>query len=392
MAFDLLDDFPAVARTTLIELARRQGVRTHPRSEEQPGRILHEDRPPNHRAQDDLARYWDFPYFGAVDTTPQWINLLAAYSTLYGSDLLACQVVDRSGALVTLSDCAARAVGWLVARIHDGATPFVWVKRMDPHGHVRQSWMDSWDAYFHEDGTVLGLDQVYVPVEVQGNAYDALLAAADIFESCRPQIQLSWSTSDLRRYAAELRQRVLAAFWVPDLRTFALALSIEPRGQPRALRVVASNPGHLLASRLLDGADVAEQRTALVERLLSVDMLAGAGVRTKSTNAARFRAGSYHNGSTWPMDSGLIAEGLRHHGLAREADDLEQRLLDACRQVGAFPEFFRGDVDGNVSINTKTIDVVENGLNNRLEQVPQMRQGWTATRVWRILRQRGLIA
>src|SRR5262245_11649040 len=44
MAVDLLDDFPAVARSTLIQLARLQGVRDNPRGEEEPGRILHEHR------------------------------------------------------------------------------------------------------------------------------------------------------------------------------------------------------------------------------------------------------------------------------------------------------------------------------------------------------------
>jgi glycogen debranching enzyme len=40
MALDLLEDFPAIARTTLLELARLQGVHRNPRGEEEPGRIL----------------------------------------------------------------------------------------------------------------------------------------------------------------------------------------------------------------------------------------------------------------------------------------------------------------------------------------------------------------
>src|SRR4051794_611290 len=47
MAADLLNDFPAVARATLIELARLQGVTVNPRAEEEPGRILHEFRHPD---------------------------------------------------------------------------------------------------------------------------------------------------------------------------------------------------------------------------------------------------------------------------------------------------------------------------------------------------------
>jgi hypothetical protein len=36
-----------------------------------------------------------------------------------------------------------------------------------------------------------------------------------------------------------------------------------------------------------------------------------------------------------------------------------------------------------------TVEAVVDGAMNRLEQPPQVNQGWTATRVWRILRSRG---
>jgi hypothetical protein len=35
--------------------------------------------------------------------------------------------------------------------------------------------------------------------------------------------------------------------------------------------------------------------------------------------------------------------------------------------------------------------VEDGGVVNRLEQPPQVNQGWTATRVWAILRSRGLL-
>jgi glycogen debranching enzyme len=140
---------------------------------------------------------------------------------------------------------------------------------------------------------------------------------------------------------------------------------------------------------LLDGPDAAPFRAALAERLAADDVLAGAGVRTKSTMSVRFRAGSYHNGSTWPMDTGVIADGLRRHGFVAQADDLEDRILAGCAVSGGFPEFFRGDVDGSLRVNVDTVDAVVDGAMNRLEQPPQVNQGWTATRVWRILRSRG---
>jgi glycogen debranching enzyme len=225
---------------------------------------------------------------------------------------------------------------------------------------------------------------------VQGYAYDALLGAAELFEQA-PGPELI-SPARLRKWAARLCEQVLTHFWQPDLGTFALALTVEPDGSCRPARVVASSPGHLLASRLLDGDDVRPIRERLAARLLEDDLLAGAGIRTKSTGAARFRAGSYHNGSTWPMDTGVIADGLRRHEFLEQADDLESRIVRGCAAVGGYPEFFRGEPDGSLLVNVETLDVVIDGVPNRLEQPPQRNQGWTATRVWQILRRRGALA
>jgi glycogen debranching enzyme len=195
----------------------------------------------------------------------------------------------------------------------------------------------------------------------------------------------------LRERAARLRRQVLAEFWQEDLGTFAQAMSVEMDGSFKAARVVASSPGHLLNGRLLAGDEASAHRARLIDRFASPDLLAGAGIRTKAIDAPRFHAGSYHNGSTWPMDSGVIADGLRRWGQHRAAEDVETRVLEGCRLTGGFPEFLRGDVDGEVAVNTEIIDTVIDGVPNRLEQPPQANQGWTATRVWRILRQRGAV-
>jgi glycogen debranching enzyme len=120
-------------------------------------------------------------------------------------------------------------------------------------------------------------------------------------------------------------------------------------------------------------------------------MLARAGIRTKSALAPRFHPGSYHNGSVWPVDTGVIADGLRRHGRSDLADELEDRIVRACTEVGAPVEFFRGDVDGSVRINTHFVETVVDGIPRLLEQPPQLVQGWTVTRLWRILRHRGLV-
>ena len=391
MALDLLDDFPAVARSTIVELARLQGVQDNPRAEEEPGRIVHEHRHPDDPHAMRLAAHWDFPYFGAVDATPQWINLLGAYCARHGTDLLDQTVVDRLWRRVTLRDSLLAALGWIAGRMDDPiGRGYLWVRRAHPHGIPNQVWEDSPDSYHHADGSLFDFEQPYAPVAVQSYAHQALLVAADLLE--RAPGPLPVDPRALRTRAHRLRTRVLSEFWQPDLGTFAQALTFDADGHSRPARVVASSPGHLLDGRLLDGNDAAAQRAQLIARFARPDLLAGAGIRTKSTDSPRFRAGSYHNGSSWPMDSGVIADGLRRWGEDAAADDLESRILDGCRAVGGFPEFFRGEHDGRLCVNLETLDNVVNGEPNRLEQPPQPNQGWTATRVWRILRRRGALA
>ena len=392
MAMDLLDDFPAVARTTLLDLARLQGVANNARGEEEPGRVLHEFRAPDDPHCAALtASGWDFPYYGSVDATPQWINLLGAYCNAHGTALLDEPLTDRAWRSITLRDSLLSALGWIVGRMDDPACPgYVWVRRAGPHGIANQVWEDSWDSYYHADGSIFDFTRPYAPVAVQGYAYDALLAGAELLE--RAPGMLPFDPEWLRGRADRLRQQVLAEFWQNDLGTFAQALTVEPDGSRRPARVVASSAGHLLTSRLLDGPEAAHRRQRLIARLGEPDLLGGAGIRTKSTSAPRFCAGSYHNGSIWPMDCAVIADGLRRHGAERAAHDLEQRVLDACRMAGGFPEFFRGDPDGSIAVNRDIVDVVVDGVPNRLEQPPQANQGWTATCVWRMLRNRKALA
>jgi glycogen debranching enzyme len=390
MAADLLHDFPSVARVTLLELARRQGVRHNPRADEEPGRILHEDRAPDDPIGVRLAELWDFPYYGSVDATPQWVTLLADFCQVHGPSLLATPLTDRLGRRVTVRDSLVAALAWILGRLDDpGGHGYLWVLRASPSGIPTQVWEDSGDSHHFEDGRLFDFSRPFAPVAPQGYAHDALRGGADLLERAgRPS---PFSPDELRRRAGALRAKVLAEFWQPEMDTFALALVAGADGRLRPARVVASSPGHLLASRLLDGVDCAPFRDRLVERLLRPDMLAGAGLRTRSTSAPRFRAGSYHNGSTWPMDTGVVADGLRRHGYQEAADDLELRVLRGCSLVGGFPEFFRGDADGAIRVNTAVVDAAVDGVPNRLEQPPQMRQGWTATRVWRILRRLGAI-
>ena len=267
-AIDLLDDFPRLAHSTLIQLARLQGVRDNPRGEEEPGRILHEHRYAHDPYAALLRRHWDLPYYGAIDTTPMWINALVAYcDKLRDGSILRARSTNRQRRRVSLLESLLAALDWLQRRLDDpSGGGFLWARRSTPMGLANQVWEDSFDAYYFPDGRLVDPSCARAPVSVQAYTYDALIGAADLLEATfghHPVVDVD----QLRWRARELRARVFSAFWCPDLRTFAHALIFEPDGARRAC-VVASGPGHLLASQLLDGDDAAPFREQLAKRLM----------------------------------------------------------------------------------------------------------------------------
>src|SRR3546814_9988455 len=95
---------------------------------------------------------------------------------------------------------------------------------------------------------------------------------------------------------------------------YALALD----GVKEPCRVLASNAGHALLTGI-----AAPDRAASVARLLtSPKFFSGWGIRTIAAGEARYNPMSYHNGSIWPHDNGLIAMGFARYGQDRKSTRL----------------------------------------------------------------------
>jgi glycogen debranching enzyme len=58
-----------------------------------------------------------------------------------------------------------------------------------------------------------------------------------------------------------------------------------------------------------------------VERLFANDMFSSWGIRTLSSQAARYNPLGYHLGSIWPHDNSLIGIGLEKYGCEEELND-----------------------------------------------------------------------
>ena len=125
-------------------------------------------------------------------------------------------------------------------------------------------------------------------------------------------------------------------FWCADIQDFALALD----GEKRPCCVPASNAGHALFT----GIASTEHAQSVADILLGEDSFSGWGVRTIAQSAARFNPMSYHNGSVWPHDNGIIAMGLARYGFKDQALAIFTGLFQASTTMDLYrlPELFCG--------------------------------------------------
>jgi glycogen debranching enzyme len=305
-----------LAHGTLDVLARYQGERVDPITEEQPGRILHEVRL---GADAGVALGGGGRYYGTVDATPLFVILLAELRRWSGAN----REIDM------LIPNADRALRWVVDfgdRDHDG---FVEYARSTEHGLVNQGWKDSWNGINFADGR---LAQAPIALcEVQGYVYAAYLARAAIAQDAgdRDGFQ-TWSSA-----AEALKVRFNEQFWLPDRGYYAIALDHEKV----PVDACASNMGHCLWTGIIDERNAG----SVAEHLMSEQMFSGWGVRTLASNMGLYNPVSYHNGSVWPHDNAIIAAGLMRYGFVEEAHRITAGLLDAAERFeGRLPELFCG--------------------------------------------------
>jgi glycogen debranching enzyme len=207
---------------------------------------------------------------------------------------------------------------------------FVEYYRTSENGLTNQGWKDSADSIMHADGQ-LALGPIAL-CEVQAYVYAAKKGAA-LLASALGQLNRA---SELGAAAEKLRIKFEAQFWLEELGTYALALD----GDKRPCRVRSSNAGQVLVS----GIAAPDRAQALAASLMTPEMFSGWGVRTLSADAPRFNPMSYHNGSVWPHDNALIADGLASYGNKEKVLQLMDSFYHAATQVDLYrlPELFCG--------------------------------------------------
>src|SRR5208283_3777652 len=308
---------PDVARGVLRRLAAYQAKTSDPLADSEPGKILHEMR------GGEMAVLREVPfglYYGSVDSTPLFVLVAGLY-------------LERTGDIETIAalwPSIEAALAWIDGPGDPDRDGFVEYKRVSEQGLANQGWKDSHDAIFHADGR-LAKGEIAL-AEVQGYVYAAKRLAA----RCARRIGRDGEASRLDAEAAHLAERFEAAFWCPQIETYALALD----GAKKPCAVRTSNAGQVLFTGIADPA-----RAALVAKgLLQPDFFSGWGIRTVARGEARYNPMSYHNGSIWPHDNALIALGLARYGFKQSLETLFEGLFKAGMYMDhrRLPELFCG--------------------------------------------------
>ena len=337
--------FLQLVKKILMNLASLQGKEVNIESGEEPGKCIHEYRPHNHRhLTKDIPRPW-YIYpdnimrnYDSLDSTPLFLITCYRYYQLSNDNTF----------IKTHSDKIEQALRWLLDNSDSNGDGFLdyELHRDRKHGGlVTQSWMDSAESVFHEDGSPVAFP--IAPVEAQSYAFLAFKLWSTFYKTTNLALGI-----ELGSRAVQLKQAFNAAFIVPDACGLILAAGVDGNG--KLLTNARSAMGHCLWASLeehRDGITEAiindEYIPHIVERLMKPDLFEPhAGIRTLSSLSRSYSPNSYHNGSIWPHDTSIVASGMDNFGYHKQSSQIRSALMLALNHFQTPIELFVYDQSG----------------------------------------------
>jgi glycogen debranching enzyme len=309
---------PSIAKGTLRFLAKYQGSRVDEWRDEEPGKILHEMRMGEMASLGEIPHA---PYYGTADATALFVMLFVETMRWTGDQQLYDDLLPH----------VMRAFDWIDNYGDVDSDGYVEYQSKSRWGGLRnQGWKDSYDSLKFADGKLP--DTPIALVEVQAYTYAAKMGMAELLMARGDTL----NGTRLAQEAVVLKERFNSDFWMDEHGFYAQALD----GSKRQVPSISSNPGHALYCGIVDDAKAAR----VVERLMAPDMLCGWGIRTLSQHEPHFNPMSYHNGSVWPHDNGIIAAGMRRYGFHKEAAEVMEQIVQAGIRFKLFrlPELYCG--------------------------------------------------
>ena len=308
---------PEMMRGVLAVHPKWQGTKLDDWRDEQPGRILHE-------AHTNPLSVLNFGphgrYYGGVTGSIYYPTVAATLWHWTGNKQLVAPYIQP----------ALKALAWADQYGDLDGDGFYEYRTRSEQGEKNQGWKDSADAIVHADGA-----QVKDPLgtcEMQAFVYASKLFMSEM---------LTWFgerelARRLHRQAEELKQRFNEVFWMDDENYLAMGLD----ARKRQIRSIASDPGHCLASGIVQESFARR----LADRMLSPDLFSGWGVRTLSAAHPAFNPFSYHRGSVWPVENAVFALAMARYGLHEHMHRIARAQFETAKLFDYYrlPEVFAG--------------------------------------------------
>lgn len=395
VAEDLMTLRPQLVKRILLTAARLQGLRNHSGNEEEPGKIIHEYRS---RVVDNkvlsgrpleifekLSQRWGgnsnyLIYYGSIDSTPLFIRTLCDYCDFYGSRFLSQKVLLRNGQKASLGQCLEEAVDWLQTKMDHSKSGLLEYQAYNHEGLRNQAWKDSNEFYIHQNGRPVNHARPVASVEVQGLAYDALMAAAEYLPKRKTKLKTS---------AMKVRAKTIEFLWLPKKEFFALGVDYKQNGDLRLIKTTTANPASLLNSGIFDELSQSEKEKyigGIVRNIMGTDFLTDAGIRSRALSEANLIPFWDYHGSyvSWPKETYDIAKGMRRQGFPELAKQLDNRLLNVVRKSRGYPEFLYVDARGRVLGSSSRAHRHTHALQVKSTNVPESIQAWTVSAIYAI--------